>query len=162
MQFLIDKMIILSDVVRFPEDIDDESTTFHPEYSHQLYGDEYVSQYCILDSYSIFTYYIFWPISSILVFCFCTVKWLLATKVFRSSCTTVQGTWAPCSKSSTRPGSQRSLTVWRYNSFILCHTRSSHWLCWHAQFSCAYSPVKNIHLYHILNKICTGGEQDLV
>ncbi len=52
-------MIILSDVVRFPEDIDDESTTFHPEYSHQLYGDEYVSQYCILDSYYIFTYYIF-------------------------------------------------------------------------------------------------------
>ncbi len=37
-------MIILSDVVRFPEDMDDESTTFHPEYSHQLYGDEYVLQ----------------------------------------------------------------------------------------------------------------------
>ncbi|KAK3543746.1 hypothetical protein QTP70_027158 [Hemibagrus guttatus] len=27
-------------LVRFPEDIDEESTTFHPEYSHQLYGDE--------------------------------------------------------------------------------------------------------------------------
>uniref|UniRef100_A0A8C2KTJ8 Histone acetyl transferase HAT1 N-terminal domain-containing protein n=1 Tax=Cyprinus carpio TaxID=7962 RepID=A0A8C2KTJ8_CYPCA len=27
-------------LVRFPEDLDDESTTFHPEYSHQLYGDD--------------------------------------------------------------------------------------------------------------------------
>uniref|UniRef100_A0A673FPB1 Histone acetyltransferase type B catalytic subunit n=1 Tax=Sinocyclocheilus rhinocerous TaxID=307959 RepID=A0A673FPB1_9TELE len=27
-------------LVRFPEDIDDESTTFHPEFSHQLYGDD--------------------------------------------------------------------------------------------------------------------------
>lgn len=26
--------------VRFPEDVEDESTTFHPEYSHQLFGDE--------------------------------------------------------------------------------------------------------------------------
>lgn len=48
---LFNFLIILSDVVRFPEDLDDESTTFHPEYSHQMYGDEYVSQYCILDSY---------------------------------------------------------------------------------------------------------------
>ncbi|XP_027020605.2 histone acetyltransferase type B catalytic subunit isoform X1 [Tachysurus fulvidraco] len=30
-------------LVRFPEDIDDESTTFHPEYSHQLYGDDEVA-----------------------------------------------------------------------------------------------------------------------
>ncbi|KAG7257544.1 hypothetical protein CRUP_013104 [Coryphaenoides rupestris] len=27
-------------LVRFPEDLEDEGTTFHPEYSHQLYGDE--------------------------------------------------------------------------------------------------------------------------
>lgn len=26
--------------VRFPEDVDDDGTTFHPEYSHQLFGDE--------------------------------------------------------------------------------------------------------------------------
>ena len=26
--------------VRFPEDLEDDGTTFHPEYSHQLYGDE--------------------------------------------------------------------------------------------------------------------------
>lgn len=44
-QFPIDKVILLCDVVRFPEDVDDESTTFHPEYSHQLFGDEYVSPY---------------------------------------------------------------------------------------------------------------------
>ncbi|KTF72844.1 hypothetical protein cypCar_00046622, partial [Cyprinus carpio] len=30
-------------LVRFPEDLDDESTTFHPEYSHQLYGDDEVA-----------------------------------------------------------------------------------------------------------------------
>ncbi|KAI7809073.1 histone acetyltransferase type B catalytic subunit, partial [Triplophysa rosa] len=30
-------------LVRFPEDIDDESTTFHPEYSHQLFGDDEVA-----------------------------------------------------------------------------------------------------------------------
>ncbi|KAJ8416857.1 hypothetical protein AAFF_G00327350 [Aldrovandia affinis] len=30
-------------LVRFPEDIEDESTTFHPEYSHQLYGDDEVA-----------------------------------------------------------------------------------------------------------------------
>uniref|UniRef100_A0A671Q9W4 Histone acetyltransferase type B catalytic subunit n=1 Tax=Sinocyclocheilus anshuiensis TaxID=1608454 RepID=A0A671Q9W4_9TELE len=30
-------------LVRFPEDIDDESTTFHPEFSHQLYGDDEVA-----------------------------------------------------------------------------------------------------------------------
>lgn len=34
--------VFVFDAVRFPEDIDDESTTFHPEYSHQLFGDEYV------------------------------------------------------------------------------------------------------------------------
>lgn len=28
--------------VRFPEDVEDDSTTFHPEYSHQIYGDEWV------------------------------------------------------------------------------------------------------------------------
>lgn len=28
--------------VRFPEDVDDDGTTFHPEYSHQLFGDESV------------------------------------------------------------------------------------------------------------------------
>lgn len=27
-------------IVRFPEDVDDDGTTFHPEYSHQLFGDE--------------------------------------------------------------------------------------------------------------------------
>ncbi|MBN3284877.1 HAT1 acetyltransferase, partial [Polyodon spathula] len=27
-------------LVRFPEDLDDDSTTFHPEYSHQLFGDD--------------------------------------------------------------------------------------------------------------------------
>lgn len=27
-------------LVRFPEDVDDDGTTFHPEYSHQLFGDE--------------------------------------------------------------------------------------------------------------------------
>uniref|UniRef100_A0A6Q2X063 Histone acetyltransferase type B catalytic subunit n=1 Tax=Esox lucius TaxID=8010 RepID=A0A6Q2X063_ESOLU len=30
-------------LVRFAEDVDDESTTFHPEYSHQLYGDDEVA-----------------------------------------------------------------------------------------------------------------------
>ncbi|KAJ8282440.1 hypothetical protein COCON_G00049590 [Conger conger] len=30
-------------LVRFPEDIEDESTTFHPEYSHQLFGDDEVA-----------------------------------------------------------------------------------------------------------------------
>ncbi|XP_048835791.1 histone acetyltransferase type B catalytic subunit isoform X1 [Brienomyrus brachyistius] len=30
-------------LVRFPEDVEDESTTFHPEYSHQLYGDDEVA-----------------------------------------------------------------------------------------------------------------------
>ncbi|XP_016131770.1 histone acetyltransferase type B catalytic subunit-like [Sinocyclocheilus grahami] len=30
-------------LVRFPEDLDDESTTFHPEYSHQLFGDDEVA-----------------------------------------------------------------------------------------------------------------------
>uniref|UniRef100_A0A8C9QNU4 Histone acetyltransferase type B catalytic subunit n=1 Tax=Scleropages formosus TaxID=113540 RepID=A0A8C9QNU4_SCLFO len=30
-------------LVRFPEDVGDESTTFHPEYSHQLYGDDEVA-----------------------------------------------------------------------------------------------------------------------
>ncbi|KAL2081587.1 hypothetical protein ACEWY4_023440 [Coilia grayii] len=30
-------------LVRFPEDVDDEGTTFHPEYSHQLYGDDEVA-----------------------------------------------------------------------------------------------------------------------
>ncbi|KAM3862419.1 LOW QUALITY PROTEIN: histone acetyltransferase type B catalytic subunit [Diretmus argenteus] len=30
-------------LVRFPEDMDDDSTTFHPEYSHQLYGDDEVA-----------------------------------------------------------------------------------------------------------------------
>ncbi|XP_056611285.1 histone acetyltransferase type B catalytic subunit [Triplophysa dalaica] len=30
-------------LVRFPEDIDDESTTFHPEFSHQLFGDDEVA-----------------------------------------------------------------------------------------------------------------------
>lgn len=29
-------------LVRFPEDVDDDGTTFHPEYSHQLFGDEWV------------------------------------------------------------------------------------------------------------------------
>ncbi|MBN3300274.1 HAT1 acetyltransferase, partial [Amia calva] len=29
--------------VRFPEDVEDDSTTFHPEYSHQLYGDDEVA-----------------------------------------------------------------------------------------------------------------------
>uniref|UniRef100_A0AAZ3SVZ6 Histone acetyl transferase HAT1 N-terminal domain-containing protein n=1 Tax=Oncorhynchus tshawytscha TaxID=74940 RepID=A0AAZ3SVZ6_ONCTS len=27
-------------LVRFAEEVDNESTTFHPEYSHQLYGDD--------------------------------------------------------------------------------------------------------------------------
>lgn len=27
-------------LVRFPEDVDDDGATFHPEYSHQLFGDE--------------------------------------------------------------------------------------------------------------------------
>ncbi len=26
--------------VRFPEDVEDDGITFHPEYSHQLFGDE--------------------------------------------------------------------------------------------------------------------------
>lgn len=26
--------------VRFPEDLEDENTTFNPEYSHQVFGDE--------------------------------------------------------------------------------------------------------------------------
>ncbi|KAG7464011.1 hypothetical protein MATL_G00182770 [Megalops atlanticus] len=30
-------------LVRFPEDIEDDSTTFHPEYTHQLYGDDEVA-----------------------------------------------------------------------------------------------------------------------
>ncbi|XP_016319658.1 histone acetyltransferase type B catalytic subunit-like [Sinocyclocheilus anshuiensis] len=30
-------------LVRFPEDLGDESTTFHPEYSHQLFGDDEVA-----------------------------------------------------------------------------------------------------------------------
>uniref|UniRef100_A0A8C5N6W0 Histone acetyltransferase type B catalytic subunit n=1 Tax=Gouania willdenowi TaxID=441366 RepID=A0A8C5N6W0_GOUWI len=30
-------------LVRFPEDIDDDSTTFHPEYSHQTFGDDEVA-----------------------------------------------------------------------------------------------------------------------
>lgn len=30
-------------LVRFPEDVEDESTTFHPEFSHQLYGDDEVA-----------------------------------------------------------------------------------------------------------------------
>ncbi|XP_046902903.1 histone acetyltransferase type B catalytic subunit isoform X1 [Hypomesus transpacificus] len=30
-------------LVRFPEDVDDEGTTFHPEFSHQLYGDDEVA-----------------------------------------------------------------------------------------------------------------------
>ncbi|XP_030642382.1 histone acetyltransferase type B catalytic subunit isoform X1 [Chanos chanos] len=30
-------------LVRFPEDVDDDSTTFHPEYSHQLFGDDEVA-----------------------------------------------------------------------------------------------------------------------
>ncbi|XP_031415291.1 histone acetyltransferase type B catalytic subunit isoform X2 [Clupea harengus] len=30
-------------LVRFPEDVDDEGTSFHPEYSHQLYGDDEVA-----------------------------------------------------------------------------------------------------------------------
>uniref|UniRef100_A0A8C4ZVX1 Histone acetyltransferase type B catalytic subunit n=1 Tax=Gadus morhua TaxID=8049 RepID=A0A8C4ZVX1_GADMO len=30
-------------LVRFPEDLEDDGTTFHPEYSHQLYGDDEVA-----------------------------------------------------------------------------------------------------------------------
>uniref|UniRef100_A0A8C6UAU6 Histone acetyltransferase type B catalytic subunit n=1 Tax=Neogobius melanostomus TaxID=47308 RepID=A0A8C6UAU6_9GOBI len=30
-------------LVRFPEDIEDDSTTFHPEYSHQTFGDDEVA-----------------------------------------------------------------------------------------------------------------------
>ncbi|XP_041117792.1 histone acetyltransferase type B catalytic subunit-like isoform X4 [Polyodon spathula] len=30
-------------LVRFPEDLEDDSTTFHPEYSHQLFGDDEVA-----------------------------------------------------------------------------------------------------------------------
>ncbi|XP_053554409.1 histone acetyltransferase type B catalytic subunit isoform X2 [Bombina bombina] len=30
-------------LVRFPEDIDDEGTTFHPEYTHQTFGDDEVA-----------------------------------------------------------------------------------------------------------------------
>uniref|UniRef100_A0A4W4GTV0 Histone acetyltransferase type B catalytic subunit n=1 Tax=Electrophorus electricus TaxID=8005 RepID=A0A4W4GTV0_ELEEL len=30
-------------LVRFPEDVDDDSTAFHPEYSHQLFGDDEVA-----------------------------------------------------------------------------------------------------------------------
>ncbi|KAI1884842.1 hypothetical protein AGOR_G00214000 [Albula goreensis] len=30
-------------LVRFPEDIEDESTTFHPQYTHQLFGDDEVA-----------------------------------------------------------------------------------------------------------------------
>lgn len=30
-------------LVRFPEDVDDDGTTFHPEYSHQLFGDDEVA-----------------------------------------------------------------------------------------------------------------------
>uniref|UniRef100_A0AAX7TSF7 Histone acetyltransferase type B catalytic subunit n=1 Tax=Astatotilapia calliptera TaxID=8154 RepID=A0AAX7TSF7_ASTCA len=30
-------------LVRFPEDVDDDSTTFHPEYSHQVFGDDEVA-----------------------------------------------------------------------------------------------------------------------
>nr|XP_006636572.2 PREDICTED: histone acetyltransferase type B catalytic subunit [Lepisosteus oculatus] len=30
-------------LARFPEDLEDEGTTFHPEYSHQLYGDDEVA-----------------------------------------------------------------------------------------------------------------------
>ncbi|XP_068184657.1 histone acetyltransferase type B catalytic subunit [Antennarius striatus] len=30
-------------LVRFPEDVDDDSTTFHPEYSHQLFGDDEIA-----------------------------------------------------------------------------------------------------------------------
>lgn len=32
--------LVLTLSVRFPEDVDDDSTTFHPEYTHQLFGDE--------------------------------------------------------------------------------------------------------------------------
>uniref|UniRef100_A0A3Q3FVB6 Histone acetyltransferase type B catalytic subunit n=1 Tax=Labrus bergylta TaxID=56723 RepID=A0A3Q3FVB6_9LABR len=30
-------------LVRFPEDVEDDGTTFHPEYSHQLFGDDEVA-----------------------------------------------------------------------------------------------------------------------
>ncbi|TNN53152.1 Histone acetyltransferase type B catalytic subunit [Liparis tanakae] len=30
-------------LVRFPEDVEDDGTTFHPEYSHQIYGDDEVA-----------------------------------------------------------------------------------------------------------------------
>uniref|UniRef100_H2MSH2 histone acetyltransferase n=1 Tax=Oryzias latipes TaxID=8090 RepID=H2MSH2_ORYLA len=30
-------------VVRFPEDVDDDSTTFHPEFSHQVFGDDEIA-----------------------------------------------------------------------------------------------------------------------
>ncbi|KAG5283444.1 hypothetical protein AALO_G00042150 [Alosa alosa] len=30
-------------LVRFPEEVEDESTTFHPEFTHQLYGDDEVA-----------------------------------------------------------------------------------------------------------------------
>ncbi|XP_061548103.1 histone acetyltransferase type B catalytic subunit isoform X1 [Phycodurus eques] len=30
-------------LIRFPEDVDDDGTTFHPEYSHQIFGDDEVA-----------------------------------------------------------------------------------------------------------------------
>ncbi|MEQ2230040.1 histone acetyltransferase 1 [Ilyodon furcidens] len=30
-------------LVRFPDDLDDDGTTFHPEYSHQIFGDDEVA-----------------------------------------------------------------------------------------------------------------------
>jgi len=50
------KVSFVCDVVRFPEDVEDESTTFHPEFSHQLYGDEYVNlPFHIIHSYAFIT-----------------------------------------------------------------------------------------------------------
>ncbi|MGH0122092.1 UNVERIFIED_CONTAM: hypothetical protein FKN15_013011 [Acipenser sinensis] len=36
-------MVPCAFTVRFPDDLEDDSTTFHPEYSHQLFGDDEVA-----------------------------------------------------------------------------------------------------------------------
>lgn len=42
-QLIESRRLFLS--VRFPEDVEDDGTTFHPEYSHQIFGDEWV--FCV-------------------------------------------------------------------------------------------------------------------
>lgn len=38
LQLIVTHLLFIS--VRFPEDVEDDGTTFHPEYSHQIFGDE--------------------------------------------------------------------------------------------------------------------------